>query len=168
MRVSTTISVLVTVSKITGRVRVWFRQSERYLLDRVLAKDWLRTEWVAVRPSDHQMVWHTTVVDGYLQQMEQFLERLLLLTHLIAGQPARASELLHLRQSNTVCGRLCSIFIEHGLVSTVTAYHKGYNMANSTKIIHRYLPVKVSELVVYYLWLILSLTRAIQRLVYGD
>jgi hypothetical protein len=141
---------------------------QRWLLDRVLTVDWLRAEWVEVRPSDSQMVWHASVVDHYLQQVDQFLERLLLLIHLTAGQPARATELLSLRHSNTVCGRHRNIFIEHGLVSTVTTYHKGYSMTNSTKIIHRYLPAEVSELVVYYLWLILPFARAIQRLAYGS
>ncbi|GAB1213287.1 hypothetical protein ATERTT37_002436 [Aspergillus terreus] len=38
-------------------------------------------------------------------------------------------------------------------VSTVTSYHKGYSISNSTKIIHRYLPKPISELL-----------QAIQRL----
>jgi hypothetical protein len=36
-------------------------------------------------------------------------------------------------------------------VSTVTTYHNGYSISNTTKIIHCYLPKAVSELVVYYL-----------------
>lgn len=36
----------------------------------------------------------------------------------------------------------------------MTYYHKGYNVTGSTKIIHRYLPIEVSELVVYYVWLV--------------
>ncbi|EDN09165.1 predicted protein [Histoplasma mississippiense (nom. inval.)] len=115
---------------------------ERWLLDRVLTTDRLRAEWVAVRPSDHQVVWDTAVVDDYLQQVDEFLEQLLLVVHLTGGQPARATELLSIRHSNTVCGRHRSIFIEHGLVSMVTTYHKGYSMTNSTKIIHRYLPAE--------------------------
>ncbi|EDN04930.1 predicted protein [Histoplasma mississippiense (nom. inval.)] len=115
---------------------------ERWLLDRVLTTDRLRAEWVAVRPSDHQVVWDTAVVDDYLQQVDEFLEQLLLVVHLTGGQRARATELLSIRHSNTVCGRHRSIFIEHGLVSMVTTYHKGYSMTNSTKIIHRYLPAE--------------------------
>lgn len=40
------------------------------------------------------------------------------------------------------------------MVSTVTTYHKGYSTTGSTKIIHRYLPKEVGELLVYHLWLI--------------
>lgn len=103
-------------------------------------------------------------MDNYLQQVDRFLQRPLLLVHFTGGQPLRATELLSLRHSNTVHGRHRSIFIEHGLVCTVTAYHKGYSVSNSTKIIHRYLPKVVSELVVYYLWLFLPFRQAIEKL----
>ena len=36
----------------------------------------------------------------------------------------------------------------------ITYYHKGYSIQNSTKIIHRYLPREIGELLVYYLWLV--------------
>jgi hypothetical protein len=103
-------------------------------------------------------------VAQYLQQVDRFLQRLLLLVHITGGQPGRATELLTLTHSNTKHGRHQSIFIEHGLVSTVTTYHKGYSISNSTKIIHCYLPKVVSELVVYYLWLILPFCQSLQRL----
>jgi hypothetical protein len=41
------------------------------------------------------------------------------------------------------------------MVVFVTRYHKGYNVSGDVKIIHQYLPREVSELVVWYLWLVL-------------
>ena len=61
-----------------------------------------------------------------------------------------------------------NIFIENGLVSFVTSYHKGYSIQGSTKIIHRYLPKEVSELVVYYLWLVLPFVQQLRILVLDD
>jgi hypothetical protein len=90
-------------------------------------------------------------VAQYLQQVDRFLQRLLLLVHITSSQPGQATELLTLTHSNTKHGRHRSIFIKHGLVSTMTTYHKGYSISNSTKIIHHYLPKVVSKLVVYYL-----------------
>jgi hypothetical protein len=52
------------------------------------------------------------------------------------------------------------------LIGTVTSYHKGYNITGSTKIIHRYLPKEVSELLVYYLWLVLPFSQKLDMLVY--
>lgn len=57
------------------------------------------------------------------------------------------------------------MFIEHGLVALVTSYHKGYTCTGSTKIIHRYLPKEVSELVVYYMWMVLPFLRELDLLV---
>ena len=68
---------------------------------------------------------------------------------------------------NTSNGHHRSIFIENGLVGTVTSYHKGYNITGTLKIIHRYLPKEVSELLVYYLWLVLPFWQKLDVLVYG-
>jgi hypothetical protein len=137
-------------------------------MNRVLGSDWLRKKFVDVEQSKTQVVWRSVAVYYYLQRVDYFLERLLLLVHITAGQPGRATELLSLRYVNTVHGRHRNIFIENGLVSTVTAYHKGYSVSNSTKIIHRYLPKLVSKLVVYYLWLVLPFAQTLERRMYGQ
>jgi hypothetical protein len=73
-----------------------------------------------------------------------------------------------LRHKNTVHGHHRNIFIDRGLVSTVTQYHKGYSITGSTKIIHRYLPKEVGELLVYYLWLILPFRQTLNLVANGD
>ncbi|GFF61387.1 conserved hypothetical protein, partial [Aspergillus udagawae] len=92
---------------------------ERWLLDRVLGTDWLREEFLQLhqisQQDQAQVLWQEGAVDQYLQQVKKFLERLLLLVHMTGGQPARATELLSLRHSNTLHGRHRNIFIEHGL-----------------------------------------------------
>ena len=82
------------------------------------------------------------------------MEYLLLLVHLTLGQPARGTEILSIRFQNTVHGHHRNIFVDSGMISTVTSYHKGYSVTGSTKIIHRFLPKEVGELLVYYLWLV--------------
>ena len=137
------------------------------MLDRVLEANALRAKLIELRKTDSKVLWQVTAVKKYISKIESFLERLLLLVHITAGQPARGTEILSLRHCNTVNRHHQSIFIEGGLVSTVTAYHKGYNIIRSTKIIHRYLPREVSELVVYYLWFILPFWRSLDLLVLG-
>jgi hypothetical protein len=44
-----------------------------------------------------------------------------------------------------------NVFIEGGIVSIVTTYHKGYSTIRNTKIIYRYLPKEVGKLLIYYL-----------------
>jgi hypothetical protein len=139
--------------------------SERWLLDRVLENDWLRDELLDMSP-ESQLRWKKKAVQAYFEKVDQFLERLPLLIHMTGGQPPLGTELVGLQHSNTAQGQHRGIFIEKGLISTVTSYHKGYNITGSTKIIHRYLPKEVSELLVYYLWIILPFWQQLDILVY--
>ena len=47
------------------------------------------------------------------------------------------------------------MLIEDGLVVIMTRYHKGMSTTGKQKVVHRYLPREVGELVVYYVWLVL-------------
>lgn len=69
---------------------------------------------------------------------------------------------MSLRYLNGIYHR--NVFVEHGLLTTVTSYHKGYSIQGSTKIIHRYAPRPVSELLIYYLWLIVPFSRQLELL----
>lgn len=139
----------------------------RWLLNRVLANDWLRDEFIKVK-SNGRFDWLSRSVDDYLARVDRLLERLLLLIHITSGQPARGTEIVSLRYHNTVHGHQRNIFLDEGMVSTVTSYHKGYSITGSTKIIHRYLPKEVGEVVVYYLWLIRPFTEKLQLLALGE
>ncbi|KAJ5605330.1 hypothetical protein N7510_010484 [Penicillium lagena] len=128
---------------------------ERWLLDRVLASDTLRDEFISVRRSDSQVGFQKAAVDAYREMVDRFLQRLLLAIHLTGGQPARATEVISLWHRNTPEGRHRNLFIENGLIAVVTAYHKAQNVTNSIRIIHCYLPQELSAILVYYLWLVL-------------
>jgi hypothetical protein len=138
---------------------------DRWLLDRVLENDWLRDEMLAISP-ESQLQWKKKAVQTYFDKVDQFLERLLLLIHMTGGQPPRGTELIGLQHSNSAQGQHRGVFFEEGLITTVSSYHKGYNITGSTKIIHRYLPKEVSELLVYYLWLVLPFWQQLDILVY--
>jgi hypothetical protein len=55
------------------------------------------------------------------------------------------------RHSNTVKEGHRNNFIKEGMVAFVTQYHKRYTLSGDIKIIYRYLPREVGELVVYYM-----------------
>jgi hypothetical protein len=131
----------------------------------VLENKWLRDKMLAISP-ESQLQWKKKAVQAYFEKVDQFLEQLLLLIHMTGGQPPRGTELIGLQHSNTAQGQHRGIFLEDNLISTVTSYHKSYNITRSTKIIHRYLPKEVSELLVYYLWLILPFCQQLDILVY--
>ncbi|KAM0689937.1 hypothetical protein Q7P36_008703 [Cladosporium allicinum] len=115
------------------------------------------------RHGARNIIWDLKEFQLYHAQVDQFLEALLLLVHLTAGQPARGTEITGIQHANTLFHR--NVFVEDGLVSIVTSYHKGYTCTSTTKIIHRYLPHEISELVVYYLWLILPFVQKMTLLI---
>lgn len=78
------------------------------------------------------------------------------------GQPARAPELLGLRMWNTMNGGVRNIFIHEGMVCFVTMYHKAFRKSAEIKVIHRFLPREVGELLVWYMWLVLPFWQNVQ------
>ncbi|KAF4474120.1 Bloom syndrome protein-like protein [Colletotrichum fructicola Nara gc5] len=79
-------------------------------------------------------------VQAYRQALESFRERLWMLMHMVAGQPARAPELAGIRHSNTANGGVRNVFAHDSMMCFVTSYHKNYRQTGTAKVIHRYLP----------------------------
>jgi hypothetical protein len=71
---------------------------ERWLLNRVLEKDWLQDEFLK------EGKWRTAAIKQYRSRVNAFLEQLLLLAHITSGQPARGIELLSIQHCNTIYG----------------------------------------------------------------
>jgi hypothetical protein len=136
---------------------------QRWILNRVLKESFLRNDFFE---NARTAKWRLHAVARYLSTVNAFLERLLLLVHIAGGQPARGTELLCIQYCNARdgSGGRRNIFIENGLVSFVTYYHKGYTITGTTKIIHRYLPSEVRELLVYYIWLVMPFLDQLSKL----
>ena len=96
--------------------------------------------------------WNEEEVERYFRQVRRFKEELIVLVHLSAGAPARATELISIHQENGEEARSQrGIFMDDGMVSFVTSYHKGFSASQKSKVVHRYVPREVGELVVQYL-----------------
>jgi hypothetical protein len=90
----------------------------------------------------------------------------MVLVHLSAGVPVRATELLSIRHINGVEARnQRGVFIDNGTVSFVTAYHKGFSASQKAKVIHQYMPREVGKLVVQFLWLVQPFIKQLQAAV---
>jgi superfamily II DNA helicase RecQ len=136
---------------------------ERWLFERVGQDASIRSQFI--KPGSQSGV-DRQAVERYMDRLVEFREKLAVLMHMSAGQPARGPEILSVRHSNTVQGGHRNVFIEDGMVVFVTRYHKGYNVSGDVKIIHRYLPREVGELVVLYLWLVLPFQQRLEALVW--
>jgi hypothetical protein len=60
------------------------------------------------------------------------------------------------------------VFLNDGIVEMVIPYYKGFSFSQKVKIIYRYLPQEVGELVVFFLWLVEPFLRQLQQLIYGQ
>ncbi|KAF9882951.1 hypothetical protein FE257_004862 [Aspergillus nanangensis] len=122
---------------------LWPVDEQHWLIQR------LRTE----PPMQQQLIrgqqLHPRRSHGYFQQATKFKELLAVLCHITAGQPARGPELLSIQHQNTETN-----VHRNKMVCLVTAYHKGFYASNDIKLIHRYVPQEVGELIIYYLWLV--------------
>lgn len=134
----------------------WPVDGEQWLLQHVVT-----TKDLQRRFFDHkEKQWRLNAIKRYLRSVVRFREKLAVLVHMTAGQPARAPELLSLRHRNTETGRR-NVFVADGLVSFVSRYHKGFYLRNDSKLIHRFVPRVVGTLVVRYLWLVLPFANRI-------
>ena len=79
--------------------------------------------------------WRGEAIEQYERKRERFQEKLLMLMHLAGGQAARAPEIISIQHRNTANGGIRNVFIDGGMVLYVTAYHKGYEYSEQTKII---------------------------------
>ena len=128
---------------------------ERWLFRRVLAEEKLKRKFICEEWSNGGIPWKDQGVFDYMRAIRRFKERLFVLVHMTGGAPARGTEIVSIQYKNGVNGRgTRGVYIDGGLVSFVTSYHKGYSASKKVKIIHRYVPREVSEMVIYYLWLV--------------
>ncbi|KFZ20112.1 hypothetical protein V501_00293 [Pseudogymnoascus sp. VKM F-4519 (FW-2642)] len=63
--------------------------------------------------------------EAYQRHVERFLELLLILIHLCAGQPSRATEILGLQWKNTANGGVRNVIIENGLTGPEGGMKRG-------------------------------------------
>ncbi|KAK1807894.1 hypothetical protein LTR12_017752 [Friedmanniomyces endolithicus] len=135
---------------------------QEWLYERIQGREDLQDRFVS---SESDGGYHRERVRNWMRQVARFRGLLLVLMHITGGQPARGTD-LSCRHRNTAAGSHRNVFIEDRQVVFVTKYHKGVEITGDVKIIHRYLPREVGELVVWYLWLGLPFIERIEALVW--
>ena len=150
---------------IRNRLTVNGVDGAKWLAKRVIDEEQLQKEMMQPQTQpDQPMQWRRKAITKYQREMEAFQEELLILMHCTGGQAARATEIIGIRHQNTRNGGVRNIFVEDGLVVFVTSYHKGYEFSEKIKVIQRFLPREVGELLVYYLWLVLPFWESIEMM----
>ncbi|KAK3669806.1 hypothetical protein LTR78_010323 [Recurvomyces mirabilis] len=124
-------------------------------------RDWMLNRMFAEREEQKRFIHHCR--EEYLRAVRRWKEQLVVLVHLSAGAPARATELLSIQHKNAAEAQAQrGIFIENQMMAFVITYHKGYSASGRFKVIHRFVPDEVAELVAYYLWLVQPFVEYLQ------
>lgn len=84
---------------------------------------------------------------------------------MVSRQPARSTEILGDRFSNTVNGGIRNILAHERMMCFVTSYHKNFRQTGQAKVAHRYFPREIGESLVWYLWLALPFWQQVQCIV---
>jgi hypothetical protein len=110
---------------------------------------------------DRSITLDQKAIDIYEAHAQEFLKRLLVLTHISAGQALRESELLSVTWCDTARQR--HIFLWEKLVMFYTKYHKGQQQSGVYKDNVRFLPQAVGDLLLDYLAYVLPLRQMFLR-----
>jgi hypothetical protein len=105
----------------------------------------------AALAGDGGVVWRKDRVQAYGEAMKEARQELAPLTHMTGGGPPRGSELVTVKYKNSANGDNRGINIEDRAVVVTIKYHKNIGQTGKGKVIHRYLPREVGELMIYYL-----------------
>lgn len=98
----------------------------------------------------------------YQTQLEKFKNVLFVLMHICGGAPARGPEVPYDRARQR-CSEHANIFVVDGRVVFVTAYHKSRAITGQHKVIPRFLPSRVGQLLVVYLADVLSSSLSLTK-----
>jgi superfamily II DNA helicase RecQ len=137
----------------------WPVEGTRWLAERISSHPELKHRWF--RGEQGQPI-RQKAAKAFGRLADDIRGRLLVLCHMVSGQPGRSTEMLGPRMFNTRQGGIRNIFIYQKMVCLVVGYHKRYQASNKLKMIFRFLPREVGELVVWYLWLALPFWQQLQ------
>lgn len=111
--------------------------------------------------------WQPRRVRRYLRKIDALLELLLFLVHTTGGQPARGTEIATARHRNGFLQDR-NVFVMDGQVVFVSRYHKTQSLWDKPRVIPRFLPWRVGQLIGIYLIYICELRTHLSREVLGS
>ncbi len=137
--------------------------AQSWLFDQINQNENVKRKFIK---SDQELIWNQVEIEKYMHQMMKYREKLLMLIHVIDEQLIRASKLLSVRHSNIIKEEHWNVFVKDELMMFMTRYHKNYIISEDVKMIHRYLSWEMRELMLYYLWLMLSFQQRLKTTVW--
>jgi len=130
-----------------GFVKFQDKLMETLLNDRLIKSQFVKI----IR--DGRIEWNKDGCKRWLKATRSFLEKMTMAIHISYGQPARAEELATVMIKNQLNG-MRGIYWSRGRLMIIIGYNKTRSTNGKDKLIARYLPVEVGDLLVKYLALV--------------
>lgn len=132
-----------------------------------LAWTWKSPSWrlAATSPASISVMGRSlnrSVIRQYLGYHDIFREHLLILCFLLGGQPPRGTELLTVQFENTDDIQR-HIYLVGGIMAIVTRYHKGQSRTGLEKEIPRFLPTRLRNMILAYLYFVQPFVLMLRR-----
>ena len=141
----------IDYSFITSRENGFVKFQDRLL--NVLLKDRLIRPFFVKRVRGGKIEWNKDGCKKWLKRTKAFLETLLPVIHIAYDQPARAEELATMLIKNRI-NAMRSVYFSRELVMLAGGYSKTRSTTGKDKLIARFLPEEVSDLLIKYLSLV--------------
>jgi hypothetical protein len=107
----------------------WPVDGKRWLGQRLFTEAHVRARFME---DSEERKFNPDAVESYLRQVRRWKEEILVLIHMSAGAPARATELVSVQKVNGENARChCGIMIDQGMVAFITSYYKGFSVSQS-------------------------------------
>lgn len=122
-----------------SRVLQWLQSSDQF-------PDFIRS----TSSSSNGHGFRSKAVNVYAAKVSSFLDLLMALCHLLGGMPARGTELTSLKLRNSWAS-MRSFYIVDGVVMFLSQWEKNQSRTNAPKLIPRFLPSCLGQMLVAYL-----------------
>ena len=122
-------------------------------LMKVLLEDLLIRPFFVKHVRGGKIEWKKDRCKKWLKRMKAFLETLAMIIHITYGQLARVEELATILTKNQIYG-MRGVYWSRGHVMIAAGYSKTRSMTGKDKLIARFLPEEVGDLLVKYLSLV--------------
>lgn len=113
------------------------------------------------------ILWDNARIQAYMGLAHDFLVCMAALVHLTYGGPARGEEFVKVKLANDVDGAR-HLFWDVDCFVIITSYHKGSNLLGWDKVIPRYLPAHVSDILRAYVHLVRPVEIELASVLYPD
>jgi hypothetical protein len=138
------------------------------LIQHIVSNTSLHLRFIScIEDGGRKIIWNTKTLSNWMKRVGNWLQRLLSIAHLIAGQPARGVEFLSCAIWNTPT-QIQGVYFVDGLMMLLSLYGKADNLRGTQRPIERFLCKDTSFLLINYLMYVREMEIIASKVLYEE